>query len=222
MNRISTYLKGSSEPNVEDYFEMVNTFEFSQLVRKVNGEIVVSMNINQYEKYGDRCEFGKKCTDEHYAFYRKDIIGIASNMIDDTDTFLINITMSDGSLITIFIFNTDADCRTEISENCREFDVYSLYDYFCDKTHVVMMANIHDLFGLEIKFDNVKSCTLDEVEDYQFGLHIDGGNGTSITFPLVDDSFNEIFITEGICADTILIHPYGQPFGEIAIFVRKK
>lgn len=220
MNRISTYLKSSSEPNVEDYFEMINTFEFSQLFKKVNEEIVVSMNINQYGKYGDRYEFGQKCTDEHYAFYRKDIIGIAGNMIDDTDTFLINITMSDGSLITIFIYH--ADCRTEISENCREFDVYSLHDYLCDKTHTVMMANIHDLFGLEIRFDNVKSCTLDEVEDYQFELHIDGGNSTSVSFPLVDDSSNEILITEGVCADTIRIHPYGQPFGEIAIFVRKE
>lgn len=101
-------------------------------------------------------------------------------------------------------------------ERFYESDVFSLMDYLNDDTHKVMLVNIHDAFGLEVKLNDIKNCSLVETEE-AYEMQID-----SMTFPLVDDSCNEIYIKENSSCDTILIRPYGQPFLEISIFVSQK
>jgi len=64
--------------------------------------------------------------------------------------------------------------------------------------------------------NSVRNCTLTETEE-AFEMLID-----TMTFPLMDDSCNGIYIKEGNITDTILIRPYGQPFLEISILVSKE
>ena len=89
-------------------------------------------------------------------------------------------------------------------------------DYLNDDTHKAMIVNIHDAFGLEVKLNDIKNCSLVETEE-AYEMQID-----SMTFPLVDDSCNEIYIKENSSCDTILIRPYGQPFMEVSILVARE
>lgn len=79
-----------------------------------------------------------------------------------------------------------------------------------------MLVNIHDAFGLEVKLNDIKNCSLVETEE-AYEMQID-----SMTFPLVDDGCNKIYIKDNSSYDTILIRPYGQPFLEISILVSKE
>ena len=132
------------------------------------------------------------------------------------DTCLIEINMKDGSRVGVCIYHTDTNAKRDVRERFYESDVFSLMDYLNDDTHKAMMVNIHDAFGLEIKLNDIKNCSVVETEE-SYEMQID-----SMTFPLVDDSCNEICIKENPSCDTILIRPYGQPFLEISIFASKK
>ena len=132
------------------------------------------------------------------------------------DTFLVEADLKDGSKLAVVIYHVDTNEKREVSESYYESDVFSLMDYLNEKDHKVMMAIIHDSFGLEIKMNSVRICTLTETEE-AFEMQID-----TMTFPVMDDSCNEIYINEGSVTDTILIRPYCQPFLEISILVSKE
>ena len=129
---------------------------------------------------------------------------------------MIEADLKDGSKLAVIIYHVDTNEKREVSESYYESDVFSLMDYLNEEDHKVMMAIIHDSFGLEIKMNSVRNCTLTETEE-AFEMQID-----TMTFPLMDDSCNGIYIKEGSITDTILIRPYGQPFLEISILVSKK
>lgn len=207
----------NKDAKAQDYFELVNIYEFSQVTLQRNGESILSIDINEVNTWADKTfDFREKCTSTRFTVEESNIVSITGRMLDNEDTFLIEADLKDGSKLAVIIYHVDTNEKREVSESYYESDVFSLMDYLNEEDHKVMMAIIHDSFGLEIKMNSVRNCTLTETEE-AFEMQID-----TMTFPLMDDSCNEIYIKEGSVTDTILIRPYGQPFLEISILVSKE
>ena len=205
------------DAKAQDYFELVNIYEYSQVTLQKDGESILSMAINEVNTWSDKTfDFREKCTSTRFTVEESNIVSVTGRMLDNEDTFLIEADLKDGSKLAVIIYHVDTNEKREVSESYYESDVFSLMDYLNEEDHKVMMAIIHDLFGLEIKMNSVRNCTLTETEE-AFEMQID-----TMTFPLMDDSCNEIYIKEGSVTDTILIRPYGQPFLEISILVSKE
>ena len=216
MSKAVENVLNNKDAKATDYFELVNTYEYSDLSVHKDGNTILSMSINQFNEVCDGYEFSQKCSTSHFTIEESNIGSVTGKMLDGMDTFLIKINMKDGSRVSVCIYHTDTNTKREVRERFYESDVFSLMDYLNDDTHKAMMVNIHDAFGLEVKLNDIKNCSLVETEE-SYEMQID-----SMTFPLVDDSCNEIYIKENSSCDTILIRPYGQPFLEISIFVSKK
>lgn len=206
----------NKDARAQDYFELVNIYEYSQITLQRDGNDVISMDINEVEAYPGRFEFREKCTSTHYSVEENNIASVIGRMLDSMDTFLIEADLKDGSKLAVVIYHVDTNEKREVSESYYESDAFLLMDYLNEEGHKVMMAIIHDSFGLEIKMNSVRTCTLTETEE-AFEMQID-----TMTFPLMDDSCNEIYIKESSVTDTILIRPYNQPFLEISILVSKE
>lgn len=207
----------NKDAKAQDYFDLVNIYEFSQVTLQRDGESILSMDINEVNTWVDKTfDFREKCTSTRFTVEESNIVSITGRMLDNEDTFLIEADLKDGSKLAVIIYHVDTNEKREVSESYYESDVFSLMDYLNEEDHKVMMAIIHDSFGLEIKMNSVRNCTLTETEE-AFEMQID-----TMTFPLMDDSCNEIYIKEGSVTDTILIRPYGQPFLEISILVSKE
>ena len=216
MNKAVENVLNNKDAKATNYFELVNTYEYSDLSVHKDGNTIISMSINQFNEVCDGYEFSQKCSTSHFTIEESDVESVTGKMLEGMDTCLIEINMKDGSRVGVCIYHTDTNTRREVRERFYESDVFSLMDYLNDDTHKAMMVNIHDAFGLEIKLNDIKNCSVVETEE-SYEMQID-----SMTFPLVDDSCNEIYIKENSSCDTILIRPYGQPFLEISIFVSKK
>ena len=207
----------NKDAKAQDYFDLVNIYEFSQVTLQRDGESILSMDINEVNTWADKTfDFREKCTSTRFTVEESNIVSITGRMLDNEDTFLIEADLKDGSKLAVIIYHVDTNEKREVSESYYESDVFSLMDYLNEEDHKVMMAIIHDLFGLEIKMNSVRNFNLTETEE-AFEMQID-----TMTFPLMDDSCNEIYIKEGSVTDTILIRPYGQPFLEISILVSKE
>lgn len=207
----------NKDAKAQDYFDLVNIYEFSQVTLQRDGESILSMDINEVNTWADKTfDFREKCTSTRFTVEESNIVSITGRMLDNEDTFLIEADLKDGSKLAVIIYHVDTNEKREVSEIYYESDVFSLMDYLNEEDHKVMMAIIHDSFGLEIKMNSVRNCTLTETEE-AFEMQID-----TMTFPLMDDSCNEIYIKEDSVTDTILIRPYGQPFLEISILVSKE
>lgn len=207
----------NKDAKAQDYFELVNIYEYSQVTLQRDGESIFSMDINEVNTWADKTfDFREKCTSTRFTVEESNIVSITGRMLDNEDTFLIEADLKDGSKLAVIIYHVDTNEKREVSESYYESDVFSLMDYLNEEDHKVMMAIIHDSFGLEIKMNSVRNCTLTETEE-AFEMQID-----TMTFPLMDDSCNEIYIKEGSVTNTILIRPYGQPFLEISILVSKE
>lgn len=216
MSKAVENVLNNKDAKATDYFELVNTYEYSDLSVHKDGNTVISMSINAFEEFSGVYEFKQKCSTSHFSIEKSNVESVTGKMLDNMDTCLIEINMKNESKISICVYHTDTNAKREVRERFYESDVFSLMDYLNDDTHKVMLVNIHDAFGLEVKLNDIKNCSLVETEE-AYEMQID-----SMTFPLVDDSCNEIYIKENSSCDTILIRPYGQPFLEISILVSKE
>lgn len=216
MSKAVENVLNNKDAKATDYFELVNTYEYSNLSVHKDGNTILSMSINQFNEICDGYEFSQKCSTSHFTIEESDVESVTGKMLEGMDTCLIEINMKDGSRVSVCIYHTDTNAKREVRERFYESDVFSLMDSLNDDTHKAMIVNIHDAFGMEVKLNDIKNCSVVETEE-SYEMQID-----SMTFQLVDDSCNEIYIKENSSCDTILIRPYGQPFLEISIFVSKK
>lgn len=212
----------NKEAKATDYFELVNTYEYSDLSVHKEGNTIISMSINKFEEFCGAYEFSQKCSMSHFTIAESNVESVTGKMLDNMDTCLIEINMKDESRISICIYHVDTNEKLESKESYYETDVYSLYDYLNQPNHTPMMAIIRDSFGMEIKLNKMRYIALDKETEGSFTLWITDEEDISISFPLIDDSCNEIYIKESEVADTILICPYGQPFMEVSILVAKE
>lgn len=216
MSKAVENVLNNKEAKATDYFELVNTYEYSDLSVHKDGNTIISMSINKFEEFCGTYEFSQKCSTSHFTIEESNVESVTGKMLDNMDTCLIEINMKDESKISICVYHTNTNTKREVRERFYESDVFSLMDYLKDDAHKVMLVNIHDVFGLEIKLNDIKNCSLVETEE-AYEMQID-----SMTFPLVDDGCNEIYIKDNSSYDTILIRPYGQQFLEISILVSKE
>ncbi|MFR8473858.1 MAG: hypothetical protein ACLVCT_02925 [Lachnospira sp.] len=212
----------NKEAKATDYFELVNTYEYSDLSVHKDGNTIISMSINKFEEFCGAYEFSQKCSMSHFTIEESNVESVTGKMLDNMDTCLIEINMKDESRISICIYHVDTNEKLESEESYCETDVYSLYDYLNQPNHTPMMAIIRDSFGMEIKLNKMRYIALDKETEGSFTLWVTDEEDLSISFPLIDDSCNEIYIKESEVADTILIRPYSQPFMEVSILVAKE
>lgn len=213
----------NKDAKAHDYFDLVNIYEFSQVTLQRDGESILSIDINEVNTWADKTfDFREKCTSTRFTVEESNIVSITGRMLDNEDTFLIEADLKDGSKLAVVIYHVDTNKKLESKESYYETDVYSLYDYLNQESHTPMMAIIRDSFGMEIKLNKMRYIALDKETEGSFTLRITDEEDLSISFPLIDDSCNEIYIKESEVVDTILIRPYGQPFMEVNIFVAKE
>lgn len=222
MSKAVENVLNNKDAKATDYFELVNIYEYSDLSVHKDGNTVISMSINAFEEFSGVYEFKQKCSTSHFSIEESNVESVTGKMLDDMDTYSIEINMKDGSRVGIYIYHTDTNEKLESKDNYVEKDVFSLYDYFNQPDHTPMMAIIRDSFGMEVKVNKMGYISMDKESDCSFTLWITDEEGLSISFPLVDDSCNEIYMMENQITDTILICPYGQPFIEISILVAKE
>lgn len=222
MSKAVENVLNNKEAKATDYFELVNTYEYSDLSVHKDGNTIISMSINKFEEFCGAYEFSQKCSMSHFTIEESNVESVTGKMLDNMDTCLIEINMKDESRISICIYHVDTNEKLESKESYCETDVYSLYDYLNQPNHTPMMAIIRDSFGMEIKLNKMRYIALDKETEGSFTLWVTDEEDLSISFPLIDDSCNEIYIKEGEVADTILIRPYSQPFMEVSILVAKE
>lgn len=215
--RIETVLN-NREAKPADYFELVNIFNLSSLSLQKDKHSIVSMDINEFIEMHNRFEFRQKCTDTYFSIKKEDIQSVSGRMLDDTDTFLVTVNLTDGTSIYISIFHTDTNEKPEECERFTEMDIYDLQEYFNDKEHKPSFLSITDAFGLKTYSEHINKLSVVENED-GVKVKIEYSSCAETSFSLVDDCRNEIYLKESGFADTILIKPYGQPFTEIVIVV---
>lgn len=222
MSKAVENVLNNKEAKATDYFELVNTYEYSDLSVHKDGNTIISMSINKFEEFCGAYEFSQKCSMSHFTIEESNVESVTGKMLDNMDTCLIEINMKDESRISICIYHVDTNEKLESKESYCETDVYSLYDYLNQPNHTPMMAIIRDSFGMEIKLNKMRYIALDKETEGSFTLWVTDEEDLSISFPLIDDSCNEIYIKESEVADTILIRPYSQPFMEVSILVAKE
>ena len=165
MSKAVENVLNNKDAKATDYFELVNTYEYSDLSVHKDGNTVISMSINAFEEFSGVYEFKQKCSTSHFSIEKSNVESVTGKMLDNMDTCLIEINMKDESKISICVYHTDTNAKREVRERFYESDVFSLMDYLNDDTHKVMLVNIHDAFGLEVKLNDIKNCSLVETEE---------------------------------------------------------
>jgi hypothetical protein len=222
MNKSIKAVLNNPKATPQDYFELVNVFDLTELsVQGDNNATVMSMLVNQFENIHNGFSFAEKCTTTYYTISNEDIKSISGKMIDGSDTLLIKTEMKDGSFVHICIYHTDTNTKAEIQDNYEESDVISLLDYLNKLDGYMANATVEDSFGMGLNILNATVVIEEESEKYRYNLHITNGTGTTFDIPLVDDCCNEVFFKHGNHVDSIMIRPYGQPFVEIRIVIAR-
>lgn len=198
----------------EDYFNLVNHFEYALL--SVKGAAVDEMDINEFRAEGDRFEFLQKNTNTRCCF-AKNVASVVGGFSEEMDTFYITAEFDDGVVLNITIMN--ADNEPVLDDGYYRLAPYELKEYLKKETYVPVTANFTDLFALRININNVESASV--ADDDGYTLYITDGAFTMIAVELFDDVCNEIALKEGEFIDKVVIKPYGQPFAEVTLMINK-
>jgi hypothetical protein len=206
----------------QDFFELVNTFDLSELyIQGDDDTTVMSMMVNRFENFHSRVSFEQRCTSTRYTISNEDIKTVTGKMVEDSDTLLITVEMKDGSFVYICIYHTDTNIKAEIQGNYVESDVISLSDYLSKLDNYMANVKVEDSFGIDLNITSATVFMEEDIEEHCFNLHISNGTGTTFDIPLVDDSCNEVYMKHGDHVDSIMVKPCGQPFMEIRIVIAK-
>lgn len=220
MKTIETVLN-NTQATAQDYFQLVNQFDYSNLTLQKDKKTVLEMAVNKVEEYGDTIEFLQDCTETHYVLNLSDIQNIEGKLHEEADLFIITVELKDGTKLNICIFHVSTNSATLVKESFVEEDVYtlkeSLDEVMENDNKSYLLAKVIDNFGLSMKLNNVQRAYVDEDEE-GFTLYI-SDNFTEIKLPLVEDSVNGIYRKKSGCMEEWLIKPYGQPFMEIRLVV---
>ena len=220
MKTIETVLN-NTQATAQDYFQLVNQFDYSNLTLQKDGKTVLEMAVNKVEEYGDKVEFLQDCTETHYVLNLSDIQSIEGKLHEDADFFIISVELKDGTKLSICIFHVSTNSAVLVKESFIEEDVYTLMDSLEEvlenDNKSYLLAKVTDNFGLTMKLNHVLRAYVDE-DDEGFTLYI-SDDFTEIKLPLTDDCCNGIYYKKSGSMEEWLIKPYGQPFMEIRLVV---
>jgi len=98
----------NKDAKAQDYFDLVNIYEFSQVTLQRDGESILSMDINEVNTWADKTfDFREKCTSTRFTVEESNIVSITGRMLDNEDTFLIEADLKDGSKLAVIIYHVD-------------------------------------------------------------------------------------------------------------------
>ena len=223
MSKAIETVLNNTQATAQDYFQLVNQFDYSNITLQKNKKTVLEMAVNKVEEYGDTIEFLQDCTETHYVLNLSDIQSIEGELHEEADIFVITVALNDGAKMSICIFHISTNTTVLVKESFVEEDVHSLKEALDEVMEngnkSYLMAKVIDNFGLSIKLNNVQRAYVNEdEEELNFALYI-GDDFTEIKMPLVDDACNGIYRKKSGCMEEWLIKPYGQPFMEIRLAV---
>lgn len=221
MNKTIETVLNNTQATAQDYFQLVNQFDYSNITLQKDKKIVLEMAVNKVEEYGDTIEFLQDCTETHYVLNLSDIQSIEGKLHEESDLFIITVELKDGKRLNICIFHVSTNGATLVKESFIEEDVYtlkeSLDEVMENDNKSYLLAKVTDNFGLTMKLNNVLRAYVNDEEE-GFTLYV-SDDFTEIKLPLVDDSVNGIYRKKSGCMEEWLIKPYGQPFMEIRLVV---
>lgn len=108
----------NKDAKAQDYFDLVNIYEFSQVTLQRDGESILSMDINEVNTWVDKTfDFREKCTSTRFTVEESNIVSITGRMLDNEDTFLIEADLKNGSKLAVIIYHVDTNEKREVSES---------------------------------------------------------------------------------------------------------
>lgn len=228
MNKTVEAIKTGNKVSTEELFNVVNDYTLTTLsLRTPDNESVMSMQVNQYEKFHGDYSFSQKCTGFNSAMYilkEEDMSSVSSEYNSKADALYITCKMKNSMELLLTIINV-AGSETGIeSDGFYETDVYSLREFLDDVIHekneyYCVLTRITDVFGFDLKLRNPIRTYINTLDG--LALHI-SDNMNTFEVPVYDDSVNLIHMKETDSSKEIIVKPYGQPFMEIRMLFFKK
>lgn len=224
MNKTVEAIKNGQNVGIEELFEVLNLYELTHCYLVNGEETVTAMQVNRFEDYGDVCELSQTATfDANKIVIKKDEIGsFETDWNTSVNSLFVTFHMKNGMDLKMFVLYPGEVFKATSSEDFCETDIYEMKEFLDDVLHGkekwnVMFARITDMFGFDLKMQNVHSVYVDELPD-QWKLHIND-EINSLVVPVIDDSF---YTNETEKTKEILVKPLGQPFMEIKLLLSKK
>lgn len=232
MNKTVEAIKKRQKVTTEELFEVVNVYALTTLsLRKPDSDkdAVMSMQINQYERFHGDHKFSQQCTGFNSAMYvlkADDLVSVDGEYNQKADTLYTTCKLKNGMELWLIIINVSGS-ETEIeTHGFYETDVYDIKEFLDDVIHekneyYCILARITDVFGFDLKIRNPIRTYVNTLDDSDWKLHI-SDDANTFEVPVCDDSINLFYMKETESSKEIIVKPYGQPFMEIRMLFFKK
>ena len=228
MNTTVEAIKKGQKVSTEELFEVVNAYVLTTLsLRTPNKDSIMSMQVNQFEKFHGDYKFSQQCTGYNSVMYmlkEGDLVSVDSEYNQKADALYITCKLKSGLELCLMVVNV-SESETEIeTDGFYETDVYAIQDFLDDVIHekneyYCILARITDVFGFDIKIQNPIRTYINTLDGLV--LHISDDMNT-FEVPVFDDSINLIYMKETDHSKEIIVKPYGQPFMEIRMLFFQK
>lgn len=230
MNKTVEAIKAGNNVTTEELFEVVNAYALTTLSLRTSEpdhDSIMSMQVNQFEKFHDDYKFSQQChgyNDVMYMLKSDDLTFVEAEYNQKADAFYITCKLKNGMELWLVIVNVSGSENEIETDGSYETDVYSLQEFLDAVIHekneyYCVLARITDAFGFDLKIRNPIRTYINTLDG--LALHISDDMNT-FEVPVFDDSVNLIYMKETDSSKEIIVKPYGQPFMEIRMLFFKK
>lgn len=228
MNKTVEAIKKGQKVSTDELFELVNAFVLTTLsLRTSDKENIMSMQVNQFEKFHGNYKFSQQCTgfgSVMYMFKADDLVSVDSKYNQKADALYIVCKLKSEMELCLMIINLSGSENEIVTEEFYETDVYEIQDFLDDVIHekneyYCIMARITDVFGFDLKMRKPIRTYINTLDELT--LHISDDVNT-FEVPVFDDGINLFYMKETDSSKEIVVKPYGQPFMEISMLFFKK
>ena len=160
MNATVEAIKKGQEMAAEELFEAVNAYVLTTLSLKTPDEdSIMSMQVNQFEKFHDGYKFSQQCTGFNNAMYTLkagDLVSAHGEYNQKADALYITCKLKNGMELCLMTVNVSESENGIEADGFHETDVYSLQEFLDDVLHekneyYCILARITDVFGFDLK-----------------------------------------------------------------------
>ena len=230
MNKTVEAIKAGNNATTEELFGVVNAYLLTTLSLRTSAPdhaSIMSMQVNQFEKFHDDYKFFQQCQGYNNVMYllkSDDLVSVDGEYNQKADAFYITCKLKNGMELWLMVINM-SESETEIeSDGFYETDVYEMQEFLDDVIHekngyYCILARITDAFGFELKIRNPIRTYINTLEG--MALHI-SDDANTFEVPVFDDSVNLIYMKKTDSSKEIIVKVYGQPFMEIRMLFFKK
>jgi hypothetical protein len=221
MNKTVEAIKTGNKVTTEELFEVVNDYVLTALsLRSSDKKTIMSMQVNQFEKFHKDYKFSQQChgyNDAIYLLKADDLLSVDGEYNQKADVFYITCKLKNSMELCLKIINVSGSENEIETDGFYETDVYAIQDFLDDVIHekneyYCILARITDVFGLDLKISSPIRTYVSTLDG--LALHISDDMNT-FEVPVFDDSINLFYMKETDSSKEIIVKPYGQPFMEI-------